>query len=49
MNILPIERQSQILSRLVEGNSVRSTSRMSGAHIVTILSLSGASATAANG
>jgi IS1 family transposase len=39
MNVLALERQSQILSALVEGNSVRSTSRMSGAHIVTILSL----------
>jgi IS1 family transposase len=39
MNKLSMERQSQILSALVEGNSVRSTSRMSGAHIGTILSL----------
>ena len=39
MNTLSLERQSQILSALVEGNSVRSTSRMSGAHIGTILSL----------
>ena len=39
MNCLPLERQAQILSALVEGNSVRSTSRMTGAHIVTILSL----------
>lgn len=39
MNTLSLERQSQILSALVEGNSVRSTSRMTGAHIVTILSL----------
>ncbi len=39
MNTLPMERQVQILSALVEGNSVRSTSRMTGAHIVTILSL----------
>ncbi len=39
MNVLPMERRSQILSALVEGNSVRSTSRMSGAHIGTILSL----------
>jgi IS1 family transposase len=39
MNILSLERQSQILSALVEGNSVRSTSRMTGAHIGTILSL----------
>ncbi len=39
MYVLPIERQSQILSSLVEGMSVRSTSRMTGAHQVTILSL----------
>ena len=39
MYVLPIERQSQILSSLVEGMSVRSVSRMSGAHQVTILSL----------
>jgi IS1 family transposase len=39
MNTLPMERQAQILSALVEGNSVRSVSRMSGAHIGTILSL----------
>jgi IS1 family transposase len=39
MYVLPIERQAQILSALVEGNSIRSTSRMSGAHQVTILSL----------
>jgi len=34
-----MEKQTAILSALVEGNSVRSTSRMSGAHIGTILSL----------
>lgn len=39
MNTLSLERRSQILSALVEGNSVRSTSRMTGAHIGTILSL----------
>lgn len=39
MNTLSLERQSQILSALVEGNSVRSTSRMSGAHVGTILNL----------
>src|SRR5260370_29856629 len=39
MNVLNVEKQSQILSALVEGNSVRSTSRMSGAHIGTILNL----------
>jgi hypothetical protein len=39
MNVLPMEQQTAILSALVEGNSVRSTSRMSGAHIGTILAL----------
>jgi len=39
MNVLPMEKQTAILSALVEGNSVRSTSRMTGAHIGTILSL----------
>src|SRR6266851_771420 len=39
MNVLPMERQAQILSALVEGNNVRSTSRMSGAHVGTILNL----------
>jgi len=39
MNALSLERQSQILSALVEGNNVRSASRISGAHIGTILSL----------
>jgi len=39
MNTLPMERQIQILFALVEGNSVRSSSRITGAHIVTILSL----------
>lgn len=39
MNVLPLDRQSQILFALVEGNSVRSTSRMSGAHVGTILNL----------
>ena len=39
MNVLPMEKQTAILSALVEGNSVRSTSRMTGAHIGTILAL----------
>jgi hypothetical protein len=39
MNVVSLERQAQILSALVEGNSVRSTSRMSGAHLGTILNL----------
>ena len=39
MNRLSLEKQSQILSALVEGNSVRSTSRMTDVHIETILIL----------
>src|SRR5437588_6632 len=39
MNVLPLDRQSQILFALVEGNSVRSASRMSGTHVGTILNL----------
>src|SRR5713101_7868030 len=39
MNVLRLEKQAQILSALVEGNSVRSTSRMTGAHVGTILNL----------
>lgn len=39
MNVLSLEKQAQILSALVEGNSVRSTSRISGAHVGTILNL----------
>ena len=39
MNVLSLGRQAQILSTLVEGSSVRSTSRMSGAHVGMILIL----------
>jgi IS1 family transposase len=38
-NHLPKDRQVQILNCLVEGNSVRSTSRLTGAHLKTILDL----------
>ena len=41
MNRLPISRKVQILTALTEGASVRSVSRMTGAHIVTILRLLG--------
>lgn len=39
MNRLSTERRAQILSMLVEGNSLRATSRMSGASINTVLKL----------
>jgi hypothetical protein len=39
MNVLSLEWQSQSLSALVEGNSVRGTSCVSGAHTGTILDL----------
>jgi hypothetical protein len=39
MNVLSLKKQTQILSALVEGTSVRSTSRISGAHVGTILNL----------
>mgnify|MGYP001561240293 CR=1 FL=1 len=38
-NILKREKQEMILKLLVEGNSVRSTSRLTGAHVKTILDL----------
>lgn len=37
MNILPIEKQVQIISALVEGNSVRATARMAGVEHKTVL------------
>jgi hypothetical protein len=37
MNILPIEKQIQIVSALVEGNSVRATARMVGVEHKTVL------------
>ena len=39
MNILPIERQSQIISSLVEGCSIRATERMTNTHRDTIMRL----------
>ena len=39
MNILPIEKKIQILNCLVEGNSIRSTERMTGVHRDTIMRL----------
>src|SRR5512138_1129427 len=39
MNRLPIERRCQIISALVEGNSIRSTVRMTGASKNTIVKL----------
>jgi hypothetical protein len=39
MNQLSIERQSQIIGCLVEGNSIRSTERMTNTHRDTIMRL----------
>jgi transposase-like protein len=38
-NVLKREKQEQIISCLVEGNSVRSTERMTGVHRDTIIRL----------
>lgn len=39
MNVVPKERQIQVLSALVEGNSIRSVERMTGTHRDTIMRL----------
>ncbi len=39
MNVVPKERQIQVLSALVEGNSIRSIERMTGTHRDTIMRL----------
>lgn len=39
MNVTPKEKQIQVLSALVEGNSIRSTERMTGVHRDTIMRL----------
>ena len=39
MNVLPTEKKLQVISSLVEGNSVRSTERMTGVHRDTICRL----------
>src|SRR5262249_24118904 len=39
MNVLPLEKKLQVISSLVEGNSVRSTERMTGVHRDTICRL----------
>jgi len=39
MNKLPLQRQTQIISCLVEGNSIRSTERMTDTHRDTIMRL----------
>lgn len=41
MNIVPKERQIQVLNALVEGNSIRSTERMTDTHRDTIMRLLG--------
>jgi len=37
MNVLPKEKQVQIVSALVEGNSIRSTARMVGVEHKTVM------------
>ena len=37
MNVLPIEKQTQIISALVKGNSIRATARMVGVEHKTVL------------
>jgi IS1 family transposase len=39
MNILPLDKQLTILSAMIEGNSIRSTERMTGVHRDTIMRL----------
>lgn len=39
MNMLKIEKQKQIIAALIEGNSIRSTCRMTGADLKTVLKL----------
>ena len=39
MNVLPIAKQVQIINLLVEGNSLRSTSRITGTSITTVTKL----------
>ena len=41
MNKLTTEKQTQVIAALVEGNSIRATSRMTGVSKVTILKLLG--------
>src|SRR5882762_9015148 len=37
MNVVPIEKQTQIISALVEGNSIRATARMVGGEHKTVM------------
>lgn len=39
MNVLPRERQIEVLHHLVEGNTLRSTTRLTGVHRTTIMNL----------
>lgn len=39
MNTLPIDKKLAVLSAMIEGNSIRSTERMTGAHRDTIMRL----------
>jgi hypothetical protein len=47
MNRVPLDRRVQIINCLVEGNSIRSTERMTGTHRDTIADFSSKSAMAA--
>jgi DNA-directed RNA polymerase specialized sigma24 family protein len=38
-NILPREKQIEVLHHLVEGNTLRSTARLAGVHRTTIMNL----------
>lgn len=39
MNVLPLAKQAAVIRLLVEGNSIRSTSRLTGVHVCTIMRL----------
>lgn len=39
MNVLPLDKQVMVIRLLVEGNSIRSTSRLTGVHVCTIMKL----------
>lgn len=47
MNILPRDRQIAVIAALAEGNSIRSTERLTGIHRDTIMRLGARSGTAA--
>ncbi len=47
MNILPFDKQSEIIAALTEGVSIRATERLTGVHRDTIMRLGAASVRAA--